>query len=52
MTPPPVTEIVTCTGAVTAAVVMLKKPTPLPADTDTVFGTAARAELLLDTCNV
>ena len=49
VTPPPVTEIVTVVGAVTAAVAMSKKPTPLPANTVTEPGTEAREGLLLAT---
>jgi hypothetical protein len=47
--PPPVTEMVTAVGPLTAAVVMSKKPTPLPAKTVTVSGTAASAGSLLST---
>jgi len=50
VTPPPVTEIVIAVGALTGAVVMSKKPTPLPAKTVTVSGTAASAGSLLSTC--
>jgi hypothetical protein len=50
VTPPPVTEIVTAVGALTGAVAMLKKPTPLPANTVTVSGTVASAGSLLSTC--
>jgi hypothetical protein len=49
VTPPPDTEIVTTVGPVTGWVTMLKKPMPLPAETDTVPGTAASAGLLLVT---
>ena len=52
VTPPPVTEIVTAVGALTAAVAMSKKPTPLPAKTVTVSGTAASAGSLLSTCMI
>lgn len=52
VTPPPVTEIVAVEGAVTAAVAMSKKPTPLPAKTVAEAGTAAREGLLLLTCTV
>jgi hypothetical protein len=50
--PPPVTEMVTAVGALTAAVVMSKKPTPLPAETVAVSGTAASAGSLLSTCTI
>jgi hypothetical protein len=50
VTPPPETEIVTAVAAVTGAVAMLKKPTPLPAKTVAVLGTAATDGLLLVTC--
>ena len=50
VTPPPVTEIVTSACAVTGVVTILKKPTPLPAETVTTVGTAASAGLLLVTC--
>jgi hypothetical protein len=50
VTPPPETEIVTTCGSDTRAVLMSKKPTPLPANTVAELGTAARAGLLLLTC--
>ncbi|UUZ67519.1 hypothetical protein LP416_23125 [Polaromonas sp. P2-4] len=50
VTPPPDTEIVTMDCAVTGVVTILKKPTPLPAETVTELGTAASAGLLLVTC--
>jgi hypothetical protein len=52
VTSPPDTEIVTVVGAVTRAVVMLKKPIPLTAATVAESGTAASAGLLLVTCTV
>jgi hypothetical protein len=52
VTPPPDTKMFTTVASVTAAVVMSKKPTPLPAKTVTTLGTAARAGLLLVTCMI
>jgi hypothetical protein len=49
VTPPPVTRMVTTTGAVTGAVVMLNRPRPLTAVTVTVAGTAASEGSLLVT---
>ena len=51
VTPPPDTEIVTTDCAVTGVVTILKKPTPLPAETVTKLGTEASAGLLLVTCS-
>ena len=50
VTPPPDTEMVTVVGWVTGAVVMLKKPIPLPTETVTTVGTVASPGLLLATC--
>ena len=50
VTPPPETEIVTSVGSATGAVTMSKKPTPLPAETVAVLGTAATDGWLLVTC--
>jgi hypothetical protein len=50
VTPPPDSDIRTCVGSVTGAVVMSKKPMPLPADTVTEFGTEATDGLVLATC--
>ena len=52
VTPPPDTEMVTIVGWVTGAVVMLKKPRPLPAETVTTGGTVASPGLLLATCMI
>jgi hypothetical protein len=49
-TPPPETEIVTSLGSGTGEVTMSKKPTPLPAETVAVLGTAASDGWLLVTC--